>query len=189
MSHRRCGALPRGLLAPLVFASRLHAADDLAGKIEAVISLPEYKHSRWGILVVDGETGNPVYAKNAEELFAPASVTKLFSCAAALVALGPDYAFETPVYQRGEVAEGRLHGDLILVAKGDVTLGGRTTADGKMAFKNQDHIYTTSGSTNVELTGTDPLAGLKDRAKQVKQAGLKQIDGDVLIDDRPFDPP
>ncbi len=187
MSHRRLVALCLAVVVPLLPVPRLAAADDLAAKIEAVINAPEYKHSRWGILVVDGETGKPVYAHNADQLFAPASVTKLYSCAAALVGLGADYTFETPVYRRGEVAEGRLRGDLVLVAKGDFALGGRTTADGKMAFKDHDHIYTSAVSTNVELTGTDPLAGLKDLAKQVKQAGIKQIDGDVLIDDRLFE--
>jgi D-alanyl-D-alanine carboxypeptidase/D-alanyl-D-alanine-endopeptidase (penicillin-binding protein 4) len=187
MSPRRTRALCIPFLISLLFATRLHAADDLAAKIEAVISAPEYKHSRWGVLVVDADTGKPVYAHNADLLFAPASVTKLFSTAAAMVELGADYRFETPVYRRGEVVEGRLRGDLILVAKGDFTLGGRTAADGKMAFKNQDHIYTTATSANVELTSTDPLAGLKELAKQVKQGGITQIDGEVLIDDRLFD--
>jgi len=163
------------------------AADDLSTKIDAVISAPEYKHSRWGILVVDSETGKPVYAHNPDQLFSPASVTKLYTCAAALIGLGSNATIETPVYRRGDVADGRLRGDLVLVAKGDLTFGGRNLADGKMAFKNQDHIYTTSISQNVELAGTDPLAGLKDLAKQVKQAGIKQIDGDVLVDDRLFD--
>ncbi len=166
--------------------SAARAADELADKINAVIEAPEYKHARWGILVVDAETGKTVYERNPDMLFAPASVTKLYSCAAALVAFGPDYTFETPVYRRGDVVEGKLHGDLILVAKGDFTLGGRTGADGKMAFKNQDHIYATPVGLKTELTDTDPLAGLKSFAKQIKDAGIRQIDGDVLIDDRLF---
>src|SRR5271154_4256388 len=119
----------------------VRAADELAEKINTVINAPEYKHARWGILVVDAETGKSLYERNPDMLFAPASVTKLYTCAAALVTFGPDYTFETPVYRRGEVVEGRLRGDLILVAKGDFTLGGRTDAAGKMAFKVQEHIY------------------------------------------------
>jgi serine-type D-Ala-D-Ala carboxypeptidase/endopeptidase (penicillin-binding protein 4) len=164
----------------------VRAADDLAAKIDAVISAPEYKHARWGILVVDGETGKPVYEHNPDMLFAPASVTKIYTCAAALAAFGPDYTFETPVYRRGDVVEGRLHGDLILVAKGDFTLGGRTDSAGKMAFKDQDHIYATPTGLKTELTDTDPLAGLKALARQIKDAGIRHIDGDVLIDDRLF---
>src|ERR1700736_6095882 len=91
------------LLCFCLLAPPLPAANDLAGKIEVLINAPQYKGSRWGILVVDAETRKPVYAHNADMLFAPASVTKLYSCAAALATLGPDYRFETPVYQRGEV--------------------------------------------------------------------------------------
>jgi D-alanyl-D-alanine carboxypeptidase/D-alanyl-D-alanine-endopeptidase (penicillin-binding protein 4) len=40
--------------------------------------------------------------------------------------------------------------------------------------------------TKAELTDTDPLAGLKDLARQVKAAGVSRLDGDVLIDDRLF---
>jgi D-alanyl-D-alanine carboxypeptidase/D-alanyl-D-alanine-endopeptidase (penicillin-binding protein 4) len=162
-------------------------ADDLAARIEAVTRGPDYKQARWGLLVVDAESGKTLYEHDADRLFMPASVTKLYSCAAALMAFGADHKFETPVYRRGEVKEGRLHGDLILVAKGDLTLGGRTTADGKMAFKDQDHIYANFPSGHEsEVTDTDPLAGITALAKQVKDAGINRIDGDVLIDDRLF---
>jgi D-alanyl-D-alanine carboxypeptidase/D-alanyl-D-alanine-endopeptidase (penicillin-binding protein 4) len=174
------------VLAVLAGAVSARAADELDTKIKDVITAPDYKHSRWGILVVDAETGKPVYEHNADQLFAPASVTKLYSCSAALAAFGADHKFETPVYRRGEFAEGRLRGDLILVAQGDLTLGGRTDASGKMAFKDFDHIYATPTGSKTEVTDTDPLAGLKSLAKQVKEAGIKQIDGDVLIDDRLF---
>jgi D-alanyl-D-alanine carboxypeptidase/D-alanyl-D-alanine-endopeptidase (penicillin-binding protein 4) len=171
-----------GLLAP---AAR--GADDLAAKIEAVINGPDYKQARWGILVVDARTGRTVYEHDADRLFLPASVTKLYSCAAALAAFGSEHKFETPVYRRGEVKEGRLRGDLILVARGDLTLGGRTTADGKMAFKDHDHIYANFPSGNEsEVTDTDPLAGLTALARQVKTAGITHIEGEVLIDDRLF---
>src|SRR5581483_3749876 len=105
------------------------------------IHRPEYRQAHWGILVVDAKTGETVYALNDEQLFIPASTTKLYSCAAALAELGADHKFETPVYRRGTLTDGRLKGDLILVASGDLTLGGRTTADGKLAFTDSDHIY------------------------------------------------
>jgi D-alanyl-D-alanine carboxypeptidase/D-alanyl-D-alanine-endopeptidase (penicillin-binding protein 4) len=174
------------VLVCLLAAAPGWCGDDLASRIDAVIHGPDYKHSRWGILVVDLETGTSVYEHNADLLFAPASVTKIYSCGAALVGLGPDYKFETPVYARGEVAEGRLRGDLILVAKGDLCLGGRTDAQGKLAFKNHDHIYAGWLATKAELTDTDPLAGLADLARQVKKSGVTRVDGDVLIDDRLF---
>src|SRR4051794_33675010 len=108
------------------------AADAVAlkEKLDAVIGAPEYKHASWGVFVVDAKTGKTVYARNPDAMLAPASVTKLFTCASALVALGADHKQETVVYQRGRVAKGILKGDLILVASGDLMLGGRTK-DGK----------------------------------------------------------
>ena len=76
----------RYLLLLLVFVffpvHNVRAADELAEKINAIINSPEYKHARWGILVVDAETGKSLYERNPDMLFAPASVTKLYTCAA-----------------------------------------------------------------------------------------------------------
>ena len=174
------------IVAALCLSGSTCAADDLRAKIEEIIDGPAYKHAHWGILIVDSQTGEPLYERNSNRLFLPASTTKLYSCAAALAAFGPDFRFETPVYRRGEVRDGKLQGDLILVAQGDLTMGGRTKSDGEMAFKNHDHIYA-GGATEAELTDTDPLAGLKELARQVKAAGITSITGDVLIDDRLFE--
>jgi D-alanyl-D-alanine carboxypeptidase/D-alanyl-D-alanine-endopeptidase (penicillin-binding protein 4) len=163
------------------------AADPLAGRIEQVINGADYRQAHWGILVVDAKTGEVVYALNADRLFLPASVTKIFTVAAALGLLGPNYRFETPVYRRGKLVGARLEGDLILVAQGDVTLGGRGGAKGEaLAFKDHDHTYA-NGSAKAELTDTDPLAGLKSLARQIADSGIREVRGDVLIDDRLFD--
>lgn len=154
-------------------------------QIDALIDAPDYKHASWGILVVNGKTGDTVYERNPETLLTPASVTKMFSCAAALIAIGPDTTTETAVYQRGTVVKGALRGDLILVAAGDLTFGGRAKG-GKTVFKDKDHTYANSGLGECELTDTDPLTALNELAKQVKDAGITQIDGEVCIDDRMF---
>lgn len=174
-------------LAPIVAGAAADAGDRLESEIGAVIHAPEYKQAHWGILVVDLASGETVCELNADQLFAPASVTKLFSTAAALDALGADHRFETPLYRRGEVdGEGQLKGDLILVASGDLSLGGRTTADGKIAFTNSDHTYA-NGNDKGELTAPDPLAGLDALARQVAQAGIRRVRGEVLVDDRLFE--
>ncbi|MGH7224106.1 MAG: D-alanyl-D-alanine carboxypeptidase/D-alanyl-D-alanine endopeptidase, partial [Gemmataceae bacterium] len=164
------------------------AAGDLEARIKEVIGRPEYKHSRWGLLVVDADSGKPILQHNADELFAPASVTKLFTCAAALARFGPDQRFRTPVYRRGKMLDGTLKGDLILVAKGDPTLGGRTDADGHLVFQNIDHTYAAFTSRPLQVTPTDPLAGLHALARQVRDSGIRAVEGDVLIDDRLFAP-
>lgn len=151
--------------------------ETLASRLEKVIRRPEYKQAHWGLLVVDAKTGDSIYEHSPDRLFAPASTTKLFSCATALTELGPKHRFETPVYRQGD--------DLILVASGDLTLGGRTLPDGTMAFTNGDHTYASPTSTTAAVTSTDPLAGLVDLATQIRQAGITRV-RDVLIDDRLF---
>src|SRR5690349_10854860 len=64
---------------------------DLAKEITAVISQPPLDRAHWGIDVVDLETGKTLYSENAEQLFLPASNTKLFTTAAALAIAGPEY--------------------------------------------------------------------------------------------------
>lgn len=157
----------------------------LTSLLDEVVTAPDYTHASWGILVTDAD-GNPVYARNPDLMLAPASVTKLFTCAAALLALGADHVFETIVYRRGLLLNGTLRGDLILVASGDPIMGGRTDANGKTVFKNSDHTYAGSGLADAYLTDTDPLAGLNAIAKQVRESGVTAIDGEIMIDDRLF---
>jgi D-alanyl-D-alanine carboxypeptidase/D-alanyl-D-alanine-endopeptidase (penicillin-binding protein 4) len=167
--------------------SPLLGGERLAQDIAAVIQAPEYRQAHWGILAVDLADGRTVYELNSDWMFAPASVTKLYSVAAALDALGADCRFETPLVRHGEIdKEGQLRGDLILVAGGDLTLGGRTNAEGKIAFTDSDHTYA-NGSEKGELTEPDPLAGLNELARQAAQAGIKRLRGEVLMDDRLFD--
>lgn len=179
------------VLAPVLVALPAPAAPpgvkhpDLARRLDAVLDGPDYRHASWGALVVDAKTGDTVYERNPDAMLAPASVTKLFACAAALVAIGPDSTAETAVYRRGVLVKGALRGDLVLVAAGDLTFGGRSK-DGKTVFRDKDHTYANGGFGDTELTDTDPLAALDDLAKQVKAAGITRIDGEVMIDDRLF---
>ena len=163
------------------------ANEPLKQAIHEVTRQPHFRHAHWGALVVDRDSGEVVFSHATDTLFAPASTTKLFSVACALDALGADHRFHTPVVRHGEVnGDGELAGDLILVASGDLSFGGRTTHDGKIAFVDSDHTYA-NGNTEAELTAPDPLGGLNDLAKQVAAAGIKHVRGDVLIDDRLFD--
>jgi D-alanyl-D-alanine carboxypeptidase/D-alanyl-D-alanine-endopeptidase (penicillin-binding protein 4) len=163
------------------------AKEPLKKAIRAVTQQPHFTTTHWGALFVDRDSGETVFEHATDKLFAPASTTKLFSVACALDELGADYRFHTPVVRRGDVnSHGELHGDLILVASGDLSFGGRTTHDGHLAFMNSDHTYA-NGNPDAELTAPDPLGGLNDLAKQVAAAGIKHVKGDVLIDDRLFD--
>lgn len=147
----------------------------------------KYKYSTWGLLVTDVETGETVYELNPDKLMVPGSTAKLFSTAAALDALGADYKFTTPVYRVGTLAaDGTLDGDLILVASGDLTMGGRTKLDGSMDITDADH-GDANALPSVTLTPEDPVQGLDELAKQIAAAGIKKVDGNVIIDNRLFE--
>ena len=155
----------------------------LAERVREVMETPGFENAHWGILVVDLKTGETVYEQRPDQLFGTASTAKLFSVAAALADLGPDYRFQTPVARRGEVDDkGTLRGDLILIARGDMAMGGRTGPDGQLLFKDVDHIY--GGS---ELVPADPLAGLEHLAREVRASGIQRITGEVIVDDRLFE--
>lgn len=195
IKHLRSGVL--GLAAVLLLAlSPASAGDDdpqtnggprLSSELQAIIDAPQFASAHWGILVVDLASGETIYECNADKLFAPASTTKLYSVATALAELGADFRFATPVVRRGEIStDGQLRGDLILVASGDFSLGGRTDPEGHIAFTNADHTYA-NGSSATELTAVDPLSGLDDLARLVAAYGIRKVEGDVLIDARLFD--
>jgi serine-type D-Ala-D-Ala carboxypeptidase/endopeptidase (penicillin-binding protein 4) len=167
--------------------SRGSGHDVLSRQVEAVLATPGYQNGQWGVLVVDGKSGQTIYEHNPDLLFSPASVTKLFSTAAALVELGPTQRFQTPLVRRGQVdVKGTLHGDLILLAQGDLCMGGRTGVDGKLLFKDDDHTYS-GGNLRGEVVPADPLAGLDHLAREAQAAGIREITGDVIVDDRLFD--
>lgn len=177
------GILLFAILAPLGCADANPATGGQSGfetELSSITALPCYANASWGIMVVDPETGEVLYAKNPDEMFVPASATKIFTSAALLETLGPDYRFKTPVY--AVPGSGGENGtDLVLVASGDPNMGGRRLPDGTIEFMNSDHSETPS-----LLTETDPLSGLEDLAKQVKASGVTRV-SDVVIDDRLFE--
>jgi D-alanyl-D-alanine carboxypeptidase/D-alanyl-D-alanine-endopeptidase (penicillin-binding protein 4) len=158
----------------------------LVKRIEEVLKAPGFQNGHWGVLVVDRKTGQVVYEHDADQLFAPASVTKLFSTAAALIELGPGYRFQTPLVRHGDVdAKGKIQGDMILIAEGDLCMGGRTGPEGTLLFKDEDHTYS-AGNLRSDIVTTNPLAGLDHLAREVHAIGIREISGDVIVDDRLF---
>jgi D-alanyl-D-alanine carboxypeptidase/D-alanyl-D-alanine-endopeptidase (penicillin-binding protein 4) len=165
----------------------IFAKNGMAKQINDIINSDKYAQSNWGILVKDLTTDKVLYSKNANKLFTPGSTAKLYSVGAALIALKPDFRYKTPIYITGNVDHmGVLHGNLILVASGDLTLGGRTQKDGTIAYTNFDHSDANAMQGAI-LTKTDPMAGLNDLSKQVAAYGIKRIDGEVIIDTRLFE--
>ncbi|MGH9326941.1 MAG: D-alanyl-D-alanine carboxypeptidase/D-alanyl-D-alanine endopeptidase, partial [Terriglobia bacterium] len=163
--------------ASLALPLQLPASASLAARIQQIIHRPVFRHASFGIEFYSLDTHQPIYTLNPQKLFTPASTTKLLTEGTAMELLGPDYRFHTRVYRTGPIdAEGNLHGDLVLVASGDPNLSQRVQPNGTLAFENDDHCY--GGS----VVPGDPLIVLKRLAEQVAAHGIRQIDGQVLVD-------
>jgi D-alanyl-D-alanine carboxypeptidase len=160
----------------------------LPANIKAIFDKPAYKGAIWGLRVVDLTTGRPLIDTEPSHQFFIGSVRKAFTVGELMSQIGPTHTFDTPVYRHGNVdAAGALQGDLILVASGDLTMGGRANPDGTTAIGNFDHNEANSLG-NAIPTEPDPLAGYAALAQQVAASGIKQITGNVIIDDRLFQP-
>jgi D-alanyl-D-alanine carboxypeptidase/D-alanyl-D-alanine-endopeptidase (penicillin-binding protein 4) len=109
-------ACARGALGP---APALDERAALRHVIDSMLAAPEVRHARWGVLIVDPDRGDTLYSRDAGKLFVPASNMKVVTAAVALDAFGPDYRFATPILARGEIRDGVLHGDMLVVGRGD----------------------------------------------------------------------
>lgn len=137
-------------------------AATLAARVAAVLDEPALADAHWGALVVDLQTGDTLFARNADRRFIPASNAKLFTTAAALALLGPDYRYETALYLDGEVRGGTLHGDLVVRGAGDPTLGSPRFGD-------------------------EPLAAFDAWADRLATLGVTRVTGAIVGDDDVFD--
>lgn len=90
-------------------------------KLPALRSLAG-QHARVSALVVDLSHDRLLAGLHQTQRLTPASVTKLFTTAAALEHWGPDYRFTTRFMAEGAVEDGVLDGDLMLVGGGDPDL-------------------------------------------------------------------
>jgi len=75
-----------------------------------------------GLVIQDAQTGKMLYNNRAYEGFTPASTMKLFTAAAALEYLKPDYRFQTRLdFDKTKIQDKHLHDNLILSFTGDPT--------------------------------------------------------------------
>lgn len=134
-------------------------AADLPHAIDTLMEGTPAARASIGIHVVDLKTGNPLYSRNADRLFLPASNMKLFTAGLALERLGPDYRLTTRLVRAST-------GDLILVGGGDPSLSGRTYPYRK------------------DAPAAEPLRAIEQLADQAVAAGILRVDGDIVGDDQ-----
>jgi D-alanyl-D-alanine carboxypeptidase/D-alanyl-D-alanine-endopeptidase (penicillin-binding protein 4) len=102
--------------------------------IDHIVDQPAFAAASWGIEVRDLASRRVLYERNAGKNMTPASMSKLFTTAAALDALGPEARVRTTLESAAPLdRSGRLGGDLYLVGRGDPGLAERGS-DGRDGF-------------------------------------------------------
>ncbi|MEB3372449.1 D-alanyl-D-alanine carboxypeptidase/D-alanyl-D-alanine endopeptidase [Saccharopolyspora mangrovi] len=96
--------------------------DALKVDLDDILADPRLGGAQAGVVVRDPATDEVLYSRQATDRATPASNAKLFTAAAALEALGPDYRFRTQVLSDAEQQGSTLRGDLHLRGTGDPTM-------------------------------------------------------------------
>lgn len=140
----------------------LLAPASLGEKVEIWLKeTPVLRRAHWGALAVRAKDGEVLFSRNADQLFTPASNTKLFSTALALHRLGAFHRFTTRVVLDP-------NGDLRIIGGGDVTMSARPIPYVRQA------------------PPADPLGPLDELAARVVAAGVRHIPGNVIGDDSTY---
>lgn len=116
MRRAAVAALAVALVAPATAVASLQSA------LERALSVPHVSLAATGAVVLDLDTGQTVYSRNANLSLLPASNEKLAVTYAALTALGPGFTIETDVLGEGTQTGTTWTGDLVLKGYGDPTL-------------------------------------------------------------------
>ena len=132
------------------------------GIFHAFVNSPLLEGAHTGFAVKSLTDNRDLYAVNETKFFIPASNMKLFTTAAALVLLGPEFRFTTRVYTDGTLNEGVLRGNLFIKGVGDPTLSRR---------------FHDGGAGRILTEWADTLLRL----------GIKRITGDIVGDGSLFD--
>lgn len=114
------------------------------------------RHASVGVIVTDVKNGKMLGGRNINLACITASTMKTVTSTAALELLGADFTFQTPVYLDGEIHGNTLRGNLVVVGRGDPTLG-------SVYFKD-----------NLDI--------VNEVLESLRNQGITTIEGKVLVD-------
>ena len=151
-------AVAQGTKAPgtMVPGNPATLTPSLKSDLDGIFSDPVLARALMSVRVDSLRTGETIYALNADKLVMPASNLKILTMTTAAEKLGWGFTYKTTLEASGPVADGILHGDLIVVGGGDPTI---VSNDG----------------------GPAPL--FDEWAAALRKTGIKHVDGRILADD------
>lgn len=97
----------------------------LQEELQSALRVPGWSNDDWGVLVVSLDHGDTLFQHRPGAPLLPASNMKLFTSAAALHYLGPDFRYGTYLAATAPIENGVLQGDLYVYGTGDPTLSGK----------------------------------------------------------------
>ncbi|MGQ0814396.1 MAG: D-alanyl-D-alanine carboxypeptidase/D-alanyl-D-alanine endopeptidase [Gemmatimonadota bacterium] len=127
----------------------------LQNDLERMIESPGWRGDRWSVLVVSLDKGDTLFSHGGDEALAPASGLKLFTTAAALYYLGPQFRYNTFLLTDGKIENGVLAGDVVIYGTGDPSFSSR--------FGRRDGVWHAFADTLLAL-------------------GVREVRGDVIGD-------
>lgn len=139
--------------------------EELGARIREIMARPEFAASRLAVKVASLDTGRVLFEQDSRKWMQPASNMKLFTVAAALDRLTPDYRFVTSVYAGARPdASGAVRGDLVVYGRGDPSFAVRFNPEGD----------------------ADYFRAIDELAAGVQAAGVRRVEGDIVGDESYF---
>jgi serine-type D-Ala-D-Ala carboxypeptidase/endopeptidase (penicillin-binding protein 4) len=139
--------------------------EELRARLREILSKPEFAASRMTAKIASLDTGRVLFEQDADKWMQPASNMKLYTVAAALDRLGPDYRFVTSVYAPARPdASGAIRGDLIIYGRGDPSYATRFNPSGD----------------------ADYYRAINELASNIANAGVRRVEGDLVGDESYF---
>ncbi|MDT5155895.1 MAG: hypothetical protein QOH51_252 [Acidobacteriota bacterium] len=142
--------------------------EELRARIREILAKPEFSASHVAVKVASLDTGRVVFEQDAGKWMQPASNLKLYTVAAALDRLTPDFRFITSVYAPARPdSTGIVRGDLIVYGRGDPTYATRFNPEGD----------------------SDYFRAIDELAAEIASAGVRRVEGDLVGDESYFTGP
>lgn len=115
------------------------------------------------VMVVDLEDGTVLGEHNADTPLVPASIMKAVTIGTLLRETGVDYRYRTPVYADGDIRDGVLEGNIVVVGSGDPSLNSRRGPE----------------SADIVAECVDAL----------RRKGIERVEGRIIVDNGIFTGP
>jgi len=166
--RRGAGLAGTTVLAAMACATGINTGptdtSDPARDIPAIVDAPPLDRTHWGILALDAETGDTLFARDVERHFVPASNQKILVGVSSFGLLGPEFRFRTEFWVPSPLdSEGTARGGLVLRVSGDPTWSRRyhpslpAFLDSVAAELFETGLRRVDGGVTVEAPGWDGM--------------------------------